>query len=225
MNNERPYGGESRAVRTGRRRQAFLDAALEIFGTVGYRKATVKSLCKQAQLADRYFYESFDTLEDLLVAAYEDQVRELRGQMLSAFVSVPPTGTTLDVVQACLRAVFAGVKDVRVARLIWLEVLGVSPRVDKLYAATLHEFASLLITLSRSKQPQWDLPKETERVLGVTLVGGVSECIQQWLMDNYRGDVETLIAANLIVFEGVIQVLSGRATSQQAQPGTAPAIS
>jgi AcrR family transcriptional regulator len=209
MSSERPYGGESRAVRSGRRRQAFIDAALEIFGTVGYRKATVKSLCKQAQLADRYFYESFETMEDLLVAAYEDQVRELRGQVLAAFVSVPPAAPTLDAVQACLRAVYGGVKDVRVARLIWLEVLGVSPRVDKLYAATLHEFASLLVTLSRSKQPQWDLPKDTERMLGLTLVGGVSECIQQWLMDNYRGEVETLIDANLIVFEGVIQVLSG----------------
>jgi AcrR family transcriptional regulator len=216
MNNQRPYGGESLAVRTGRRRQAFLDAALEIFGTVGYRKATVKSLCKQAQLADRYFYESFETTEDLLVAAYEDQVRELRAQMLAAFVSVPPSAPTLDAVEACLRAVFGGVKDVRVARLVWLEVAGVSPRVDKLYAGTLHEFASLLITLARSKQPQWDLPKETERVLGLTLVGGVSECIQQWLMDNYRGDVEALIEANLIVFEGVIQVLSGRRNHAQS---------
>jgi AcrR family transcriptional regulator len=210
MNNERLYGGESRAVRVGRRRQAFLDAALEIFGTIGYRKSTVKTLCKQAQLADRYFYESFETTEDLLVAAYEEQARALRAQVMAAFVSVAPTATTLQVVEACLRAVFGGVKDVRVARLIWLEVLGVSPRVDKIYAATTHEFASLLVTLARSKQPQWDLPKETERVLGLSLVGGVSECIQQWLMDNYRGDVESLIAANLIVFDGVIQVLSGR---------------
>lgn len=210
MNQERPYGGESRAVRSGRRRQAFLDAALEIFGTVGYRKATVKSLCKQAQLADRYFYESFETMEDLLVAAYEEQVRELRGQMLAAFVSAPPTATTLELVEPCLRAVFGCVKDVRVARLVWLEVAGVSPRVDKLYIATMAEFASLLVTLARTKEPHWNLPKETERVLGITLAGGVSECIQQWLVDNFRGDVDTLVEANLIVFEGVLQVLSRR---------------
>jgi AcrR family transcriptional regulator len=218
MNNERLYGGESRAVRVGRRRQAFLDAALEIFGTIGYRKSTVKTLCKQAQLADRYFYESFETTEDLLVAAYEEQARALRTQVMAAFVSVAPASTTLQVVEACLRAVFGGVKDVRVARLIWLEVLGVSPRVDKIYAATTHEFASLLVTLARSQQPQWDLPKETERVLGLSLVGGVSECIQQWLMDDYRGDVESLIAANLIVFDGVIKVLSGRSGADDLPP-------
>jgi AcrR family transcriptional regulator len=220
MISERSYGGESRAVRTGRRRQAFLDAALEIFGTVGYRKATVKSLCKQAQLADRYFYESFETIEDLLVAAYEDQVQELRTQMLGAFLSIAPSAGALDAVEACLRAVFAGVKDVRVARLVWLEVLGVSARVDKLYGATLHEFASLLIALAKTKELHWTLPKETERTLGLTLVGGVSECIQQWLVDNYRGDVETLIEANLIVFEGVITVLSRRTPSDEPIQGS-----
>lgn len=218
MISERSYGGESRAVRTGRRRQAFLDAALEIFGTVGYRKATVKTLCKQAQLADRYFYESFETIEDLLVAAYEDQVRALRAQMLGAFLSVPPAASSLEVVEACLRTVFSVVKDVRVARLVWLEVAGVSARVDKLYCATMNEFASLLITLAKTKEPQWALPKETERVLGVSLVGGVSECIQQWLMDNYRGDVETLIEANLIVFEGVIKVLARHAVPEGHAP-------
>jgi AcrR family transcriptional regulator len=218
MISERSYGGESRAVRTGRRRQAFLEAGLEIFGTVGYRKATVKTLCKQAQLADRYFYESFETIEDLLVAAYEDQVRALRTQMLEAFLSIAPSAGALDVVEACLRAVFSGVKDVRVARLVWLEVLGVSARVDKLYGATLNEFASLLITLAKTKELHWSLPEETERVLGVTLVGGVSECIQQWLVDNYRGDVETLIEANLIVFEGVINVLSRRTASARKPP-------
>jgi hypothetical protein len=138
--------------------------------------------------------------------------------VMAAFVSVAPASTTLQVVEACLRAVFGGVKDVRVARLIWLEVLGVSPRVDKIYAATTHEFASLLVTLARSQQPQWDLPKETERVLGLSLVGGVSECIQQWLMDDYRGDVESLIAANLIVFDGVIKVLSGRSGADDLPP-------
>ncbi len=203
-------------MRTGRRRQAFLDAALEVFGTVGYRKATVKSLCKQAQLADRYFYESFETTEDLLVAAYEDQVRVLRGEVLAAFVSVPPSASTLEVVEACLRAVYGCVKDVRVARLVWLEVAGVSPRLDKLYGSTLADFASLLVSLARTKEPPWALPPETERVLGLTLVGGISECIQQWLMDNFRGDVDTLVAANLIVFDGVIAVLA-------RHPGLTPA--
>jgi AcrR family transcriptional regulator len=210
MSNERPYGGESRAVRVGRRRQAFLDAALDIFGTVGFRKATVKTLCKQAQLADRYFYESFDTIEDLLAAAYEAQIGALRDQVLAAFAGAPPTASTLDVVEACLRAVFNGAKDERVARLIWLEVLGVSPRMDKLYGATLQGFAALLITLARTRQAPWHLPPETERVLGLSLVGGISECIQQWLVDDYRSDIDALIQANLIVFEGVILVLASR---------------
>lgn len=217
MNPTRTYAGESLAARTGRRRQALLDAGLEIFGTVGFRKATVKGVCKQAQLADRYFYESFETLEDLLVATYEDQVRELRAHVMAAFASVPPQASSLTVVEACLRAVLGSVKDVRVARLVWLEGVGVSPRVDKVHGATLAEFASLLVTLAKVKEPQWTLDRDTERMLGLTLVGGISEGIQQWLMDQFRGNLETLVEANLIVFEGVITVLAQRHRAPVAQ--------
>jgi AcrR family transcriptional regulator len=210
MNSERAYGGESRVVRVGRRRQAFLDAALEMFGTVGYRKATVKTVCKQANLADRYFYESFDSLEDLLVAAYEEQVRHIRACMLDAFASMAPTAASMDVVEACLRAVFEVVRDSRIARLCWLEVLGISPRVDRLYSSTLQDFATLLLALARSKQLDWHVPKEVERMLGLALVGGVTESIQHWLIDDYADDVNTLVASHLIIFEGVLHILGQR---------------
>ncbi len=217
MSQERTYAGESLAIRTGRRRQALLDAGLEVFGTIGYRKATVKGLCKQAQLADRYFYESFETLEDLLVATYEEQVRGLRAHVMAAFAGVPADASSLTVVEACLRAVLDGIKDVRVARLVWLEGVGVSPRVDKVHGATLSEFASLLVTLAKVKEPQWALDRDTERMLGLTLVGGINEGIQQWLMDPVDGELETLVTANLIVFEGVIAVLAQRHRSAPAQ--------
>ena len=218
MNNDRAYGGESRAVRVERRRQAFLDAALEVFGTVGYRKATVKSLCRQAQLADRYFYESFDTLEDLLVAAYQAQVEGMRACLLAAHASVSPSASSLEMVEACLRALYTLVRDPRIARLVWLEVLGVSPRVDHLYAATLQDFATLLLSLSKSREPDWSLPPGTERMLGLSLVGAVSEAVQHWLIGGYADDVESLVDASLIVFEGVLQVLHRR-----HQPGQSAA--
>ena len=74
----RTYAGESLSERTARRRQQFLDAGLQVFGTTGYRTATVRQLCKQAGLTDRYFYESFASTEDLLVAVYEREFDELR---------------------------------------------------------------------------------------------------------------------------------------------------
>ena len=42
----------------------------------------------------------------------------------------------------------------------------------------------------------------------LALVGAVSEAIQHWLLDDYRDDVETLVAATRIVFSGVSQVIA-----------------
>ena len=65
----RTYGGESADDRLTRRRRQLLDAGLELFGTAGYRATTVRQLCREAKVSDRYFYEQFDSTEDLLLAA------------------------------------------------------------------------------------------------------------------------------------------------------------
>jgi AcrR family transcriptional regulator len=52
----RSYGGESANDRLARRRRQLLDAGLELFGTTGYRATTVRQLCREARVSDRYFY-------------------------------------------------------------------------------------------------------------------------------------------------------------------------
>ena len=63
----RPYAGASREARERARRERIIAAGIELFGTVGYRAATVGAVCETAGLNKRYFYESFATLEDLQI--------------------------------------------------------------------------------------------------------------------------------------------------------------
>lgn len=74
----RPYGGRTQADRAAERRRRFIDAGIQVFGQYGYRAATVRGLCAQAGLTDRYFYESFDSVLALLEAVYLHQVGRLR---------------------------------------------------------------------------------------------------------------------------------------------------
>ena len=64
----RPYGGLAMEERVAARRARFIEAGVELFGTQGFRGATVRGVCAAAGLTDRYFYESFPTLEALLAA-------------------------------------------------------------------------------------------------------------------------------------------------------------
>jgi len=66
----RPYGGLAMEERVAARRARFIEAGIELFGTQGFRGATVRGICAAAGLTDRYFYESFASLEALLADVY-----------------------------------------------------------------------------------------------------------------------------------------------------------
>ena len=70
MDRRRTYKGASNEERRTERRQKLLDAAMKVYGAVGYHGATVKAICAEAGLTERYFYESFEKGEALLAAAY-----------------------------------------------------------------------------------------------------------------------------------------------------------
>lgn len=60
------WHGTVRGVRDSERRQRLLEAALELYGTVGYRATTVQADCKLAKMSTRSFYEVYADHERLL---------------------------------------------------------------------------------------------------------------------------------------------------------------
>lgn len=207
-NKGRVYGGENQEERRARRRQQFLDAGLQVFGTLGYRAATVRTLCKQAELTDRYFYESFDTTEDLLMGVYRQQCDALELSVMKALARAVGSGDIMKGVEAGLDAVFTHVSDSRVARVIWVEVMGVSPRVDKMYNDTMDRFASLVMTVARQRYPDLGIDSEDEiRMLGLAIAGAVSQCVLHWLLGGYRESRATMVSATSRVFRGLLSTL------------------
>lgn len=70
------YAGTSAEERSGVRRASLLRAALDIIGTQGMTAATVSAISERAGLIRRYFYESFDDLEALLVSLYDEVLQD-----------------------------------------------------------------------------------------------------------------------------------------------------
>ncbi|UCA50635.1 TetR/AcrR family transcriptional regulator [Streptomyces sp. WA6-1-16] len=75
---ERSWGGTKLADRRATRRQTLLDVAERLAGEEGCAAVTVRSVCREARLTDRYFYESFTSRDDLLLAAFERVADEAR---------------------------------------------------------------------------------------------------------------------------------------------------
>ena len=92
----RPYGGVSASERLAVRRQKLLDAGLELFGTRGIAATGVGDICDQAGLTKRYFYESFQTIDELAVAVFDQVTGRLAEQIVPAIIDLLHAPETAD---------------------------------------------------------------------------------------------------------------------------------
>lgn len=203
----RRYRGQAIEDRRAERRQRLLEAGLSVFGEAGYHGATVRSICAAAGLTERYFYESFANSEDLLCAVYEAHM-VLQQQRIMAAVLAAAREPRL-MVGAGLRAFFELAREVpAAARVQFVEVLGVSPRVDKLYRQAIENFAQMMRTLNL-QMPQGGGLRDDE-TLSIGLVGAAVGIASRWLLSGFAQPLEEMLATTLLIFMG---------TWQQAQEG------
>lgn len=128
----RRYAGQSAAARRADRRRRLLRTATTLIGDEGYAAVAVDRLCAVAAVSHRTFYEEFGNREQLLIAAHTEILEAARDAVLQALAAADPTDTVAARIAAGLRAylrVTAG--DPGVARLCFLEVIGVSDTVEE----------------------------------------------------------------------------------------------
>jgi AcrR family transcriptional regulator len=160
-----------------------MEAGLELFGTVGYARTSVRAVSVAASLNSRYFYESFRDREDLLYCVYERIVGDIYARVREAIARE----TTLEgQARAGLRAGWMAVtEDRRKARVVAIEVVGVSERLERLRRETRHALARLtadgVLELASGGPLRLD-PVITARFL----IGGVSALLADWV----NGDLD-----------------------------------
>ncbi len=80
----RPYRGVSADERRAERRARLVEAALDIAAADGVAAITVRGVGAKAGLTRRYFYESFDDLDALLLAVFADVQTEVATAVAAA---------------------------------------------------------------------------------------------------------------------------------------------
>ncbi len=201
MSTGRTYGGESAERRTARRHRQLLDAGLEVFGTVGYSAATVRQVCREAKVADRYFYQEHEGLEDLLLAVYADSIGRLEAGVVAAVEGVGDDVETFT--RRALDAFVGGAAaDPRLARVIWFEVLGVSPRVERTYLDTMHRLGRLVLMLLEAEGSLPDVEAVELDVVIHAVIGGISHTVLSWIEAGFE-------PAQSVVVDSLTRFLAG----------------
>ena len=206
----RTYGGESATDRLARRRRQLLDAGLELFGTAGYRATTVRQLCREAKISDRYFYEQFDSTEDLLLAVYAECTARLEEAAVAALGD--PGDPVRDLARRGLDAFLAVVEsDPRLARVVWFEVLGVSARVETAYLARMQSFGHLMVGVVAGQEGAADVPEVDRALMATTAVGAVTYTVMTWANAGFS-------PTRVQVAETLAQFLAGATTALLEAP-------
>lgn len=200
----RRYRGASSEQRRSERRARFVDAAVEVYGTRGYRHASVERVCAEAGLTKRYFYESFANSEALLLAAHAHAVQRLRDRVLASASAHAPDVAAMAAVG--IEAFFVTVRDdPRLARLVLFEVLGVSPAVDAAYREAIQSFVGLLVMLARSAETDPAVSDDDGQVLAIGLIGAGQQIATEWVLSGYALPIETIVGNTRTLFTAIVR--------------------
>jgi AcrR family transcriptional regulator len=168
----RTYGGTTMADRKARRRRALMDVGTDLLGTHGTAAVTVRSVCREARLTDRYFYENFTGRDELITAVF-DEVADLAATTLRDAVATqaPPA----DLARAAVDA-FLGVltDDPRRGRILLLE-----PLTDPVLSAHAAGSMRLFEQLIGSRLPAAS-PLQTQ-LTATALLGALTHLFTRWL--------------------------------------------
>ncbi|MGH2987557.1 MAG: TetR/AcrR family transcriptional regulator, partial [Solirubrobacterales bacterium] len=85
----RPYRGVSADDRRAVRRARLIEAGLELLGERGWQGTTVRAVCAEAGLTERYFYESFAGRDELLAGVFDRVATEAAEGVLRAVEAAP----------------------------------------------------------------------------------------------------------------------------------------
>lgn len=188
----RPWRGESPERRDAARRERLLAAGLELFGTRGYLDTSVEAICSEAQVSGRSFYEHFSNREDLLIAVYEQALAGVARALDEALAAAP-----LDVDAMCRAGIEAPARalvgDERAVRVNFVEVIGVSDRVQAHRREVLSEMGGIIERHAQRLVDAGAIARVPSRWTQVAFIGAFESVLVEWLAEGDDSALENAI--------------------------------
>ncbi|MEV6769111.1 TetR/AcrR family transcriptional regulator [Nocardia sp. NPDC051030] len=201
----RSYAGQPVTDRRSERRRQFLAAGLAVFGETGYASSSITLLCKTAGLARSQFYEHFTNREDLLMAVYDMINAEARDAVEAATGAIPSAEVAARAEAAVAAYAESIGGDPRRAAVSYVEIVGVSPRVEerRLYQRELwYEF--MAGELRKALGPEFE-PVGGIRAATTGFVGALMALVHQWSISEPRPALTDLTSVLTRFLIGLMQ--------------------
>jgi AcrR family transcriptional regulator len=192
----RVYGGIDASLREEERRRKLIHAGLEAFGTNGYAKTNIRTICRLAGLTERYFYESFENKEDLLCAVYRELIEEQRREAMELLEDgrIQP----IEAASRALKLFYQRLQqDPRRAQIQLFEILGVSPRIDNEYRKAMCILAEMVKLSLRRVFPGIPAEKLNSSIIPTGLAGSIIMISLEWVLGGFVMPLDDIIAQSM----------------------------
>ncbi|WP_433328907.1 TetR/AcrR family transcriptional regulator [Spirillospora sp. CA-294931] len=179
---KRGYAGRSAEERRAERRERLLSAALELFGTRGYAATSIERLCTTAAVSTRNFYEEFTGREELLTILHQRFNERCSTALAEAYAAADAEGADLRTrVERAVRAYMGtAAADPRWARVAYVEVIGVSPELERHRLGWRERWEHTISTVANDAVARGEATDRDYRLTAIAVIGAVNNLAHHW---------------------------------------------
>ena len=207
---QRQFKGLSMAERQQARREKLIEAGIEAYGSYGFFSVTVKDICNEAKLTERYFYESFKKSEDLFQTIFLKLIDELQQNVMQAMMQA--SSDPKKMIEAGLTALLTTLRDnPRMARIIYIDAMLVQELHNQ---ATIHEtmsrFDRMIHAFVMLMMPQLNRSEQEISLVSTGLNGYVTQIAIRWVMSGFKQSLEEVLSSCSVVFLALLESFSDK---------------
>ena len=205
---ERQFKGLSLTERKQARREKLIQAGIEAYGRQGFFAVTVKDICNEAKLTERYFYESFKKSDELFQTIFLTLIDQLQHNVMQAIMQASTDPRKM--IEAGLTALLTTLRDnPRMARIIYIDAMLVQELHNQ---ATIHEtmlrFDRMIQAFVMLMMPHIDRSEREISFVATGLNGYVTQIAIRWVVSGFKQSLEDVLSSCSIVFLSLLNTFS-----------------
>ncbi|HJQ04615.1 MAG TPA: TetR/AcrR family transcriptional regulator [Nocardioides sp.] len=182
----RSYGGMTASERDEQRRRRLLDTATEIIGTAGYAGLTIPRVCADARVSTRHLYELYDAKEDLFVDLYDRITADSYARVAASLAATAGARLRERVPAALLAYLDPMLRDARIARIAFVEIMGASARIEALRLSYRQTLIDVVTTEGAAAAERGEIDDRDWRFAALALIGAVTTIVYDWALQGQR---------------------------------------
>jgi Transcriptional regulator len=203
------------AERQQARREKLIEAGIEAYGRHGFFSVTVKDICNEAKLTERYFYESFKKSEHLFQTIFLKLIDQLQQNVMQAMMQA--SSDPKKMIEAGLTALLTTLRDnPGMARIIYIDAMLVQELHNQ---ATIHEtmgrFDRMIQAFVMLMMPNLNRSEREISLVSTGLNGYVTQIAIRWVMSGFKQSLEEILSSCSLVFFALLDTLG---TEKPADP-------